>query len=247
MANVVVEAAKAAHVPSKKEMSHAKTIAGKVAREIKSAQYTRKHLFGIEEHAKGELDLMIETLKAKKSKYDSLRKYKLPCVDLEVFSWRWKNGYPKLAIIGLDSPKVSIEVRARRNYNGRNSYTGSSSPRLPDLVMARYKDVVANLTEQAKVRRKTIILETTFTGIIPSATREKILQAKKTFKEVYIVAEAPADKWKIREEEAKEPRRKPSPPNYDPLVVGWDGSNLWLVDQFNLTSLENLVKSEFAV
>lgn len=244
MANVIAEAAKLAEVPSKTELAKAGLFVKKIRVEIEKARDSRRQLFGIEEFAKTDIDAKIERLEAKKKKYESINRYKLPCVDMQIFGWRWKNGWPKLALIGLNSPTVSFKVQCRNV--GYNTYTPFTSPAIPKPIFNLHRDVFETLKTMAKRKRKTIILETNFTGLIPQDTRKKIIQAKKAFKEVYIVAETSAEKWKIREKEATV-IKPPPPTNYDPLVVGWDGNNLWLVDQFDLTTLENYVKSEFTV
>lgn len=77
-----------------------------------------------------------------------------------------------------------------------------------------------------------------FDGAIPQGAREMIKRAMDEFEgRVLLVTEAP--RWRI-DLEVKRP-----PPDPDPLVVGYDGDEAWLVGHFDLTDVEAAIKAEF--
>jgi hypothetical protein len=82
------------------------------------------------------------------------------------------------------------------------------------------------------VSSKETLVEDTFIGLLPCKTREKISKYKGEFQEVFILAEA---HWKVTVVR-----------NPDPLVIGFDGYNFWLIDKFDLTSVEAYAAAEFA-
>ncbi len=74
-------------------------------------------------------------------------------------------------------------------------------------------------------------LTSTFNGIIPQKTKEKVYNAIDYFEdEVYLVAETKPEEWDITK--IKD----------DPLVIGMKNDKAYLIDHFNTTPLENLVK-----
>lgn len=70
--------------------------------------------------------------------------------------------------------------------------------------------------------------ETRFSGKVPQATREKIRSVLRTNDftgdNIFLIYEA---QW--------HPVAVPDP---DPIVAGWDGKNLWIIDVFDLTPVE---------
>jgi hypothetical protein len=79
-----------------------------------------------------------------------------------------------------------------------------------------------------------------FYGIIPEATKERIREADEIFgEEVYLVAETTPEQW-----------RKAQVVSLDPIIVGVYGaeredSACYLVDHFNTTPYEDLIRREF--
>lgn len=98
-----------------------------------------------------------------------------------------------------------------------------------------YHDVVRLL--QGICRRENlrqVSLEARFHGLIPSAVRERIRAVQGHFQDILLVAEPKC--WSL--EKVAQPKR-------DPLVCGWDGANLWLIADFDITDTEEYVKREF--
>ena len=102
-------------------------------------------------------------------------------------------------------------------------------PNLPSTVWARYEDVLTLL--RARAQRSTgrlgHFISVKFTGIIPEDARERILEAQKHFDRIFIIAEP--QNMAIG---------KCSPLPRDPLVVGWDGVNMWYICEFDTTPIE---------
>jgi hypothetical protein len=110
-------------------------------------------------------------------------------------------------------------------------------PILPKEMASCYEDVIETLREKKRVMgsKKGLEWKASYRGVIPDEVKGKIKQARRIFKQVFIVAEP--EKWSLE---------KVTYPPGDPLVVGWDGKLLWLVDSFDTTPLEEYVKLEYA-
>lgn len=210
-----------------------------IAEEISTLEARKKNLFGIEAAAHKELDLSIERLAIRKKSLDSTKRFggKYSKLSLEVFKWRDKNGYPRLAIYGLDSGECrlkSIVVNGNlRSIGLANIYEHTIMPELPAEICVLFNDVYEkrldfNLRE--KGTHSWSAIESHFRGVLPDLVRRKIMSAQTEFEKIYIVAEA---NWEEKSEIKK-----------DPLVIGWDGAHAWLIAAFDLTTLENYIKSE---
>ncbi|MEA2715526.1 MAG: hypothetical protein QOG91_554 [Candidatus Parcubacteria bacterium] len=99
----------------------------------------------------------------------------------------------------------------------------------------------ASLQLHSLVRHR--IATARFTGLIPPKSKEIIRRAEQSplFREVFLLVEV--EEWDIR----KEPKKKSLAQQVwsfileDPLIVGFDGESLWLLDSFDLTTTEALV------
>jgi len=190
---------------------------------------------------------MINTISSKKSEalkrvkqFESLNKLNRYAVfSLEPLAWRDKQGFPRLAVFSLESPNFEITIKGSYDDYGRR-WRRVLEPKLPKDMKECYDDVFRKLSKIAKQARKTTSLRTQFTMLIPQAAKKEIARARKEFKEIFVVAEAPC--WDLKQVAIPKPKPKP-----DPLVVGYDGINYWLITAFDLTSLENYIKAEFCV
>lgn len=167
----------------------------------------------------------------------------------EVFSWRNDKYLPKLAIFGLNSPTCGL--RATNVSEDRDRWT-IEPPHLPWEIGHCFDDVFRGLESgdfgilSNPNHRQYGYLDSwdlneyreivaRFEGFIPDSVREKISTATPVFgNNIFIVAEV--KEW--RSEPTFIARR-------DPLVIGWDGANCWLIDAFDVTPLEALIRSEF--
>jgi len=169
-------------------------------------------------------------------------------LDLTPLQWRTKEGLPLLAIFSLTNGVFSIGACTERqsyldiygNRMWRTSTKRVNTPSLPEPVKACFNDVFARTLKLAR-QKKTIMLSAEFSGIIPLEAKQKIAEARKKFKDVFILAEV--KDWKIEERKATTVKPKPAPiVQGDPLVVGWDGMGFWLITSFDTTSLERYIE-----
>jgi hypothetical protein len=165
-------------------------------------------------------------------------------LSLEPLNWRsnWR-GYPTFALYSLHSPAMVLRSdRAVRNNQGRWLFEPKD---LPEPITEIYHKHQQRLTDGR--------ITTHFQGIIPKSVREDIKKAEPFFTEqydgkaqvggktqIYLIGEA---KWVEGAE--PEPPKVPWHLRLDPLVVGWDGSDLWLISHFDLTSIERYMMDEF--
>lgn len=155
-----------------------------------------------------------------------------PCIGLEPLKWRTEEGWPALAPFPVNGQSVVFTNLDDGWGNARIRATEALKP-----FSKLYTDVFENLAKKRAQRRSEISITATFTGVIPQSTKDKITEASSEFKEqIFVLAEVEA--WKLNEVVI---------PQRDPLVVGYAEENLWLIDQFDLTPLEEYVKREFAV
>jgi len=226
--------------PQQLESKHARI--EEINVQIRRLHEARGRLFGLEQHAATALLARRTELMREVGQLKALAVYgEYPCLGVEALTWRGDKGWPRIALLGLDSPKTTLGVHRTRGYSGDLQYHVKTSPALPPALLACYKDVFDKLRAQAKAAKKSVYLVSEFTGIIPEATRDKIAKAKDKFKTVFVAAEA--KKWDV----VQKPTTVVRPHNADPLVLGWDGNNLWVIDHFDMTSVERYLKNEFTV
>ncbi|MBI2482861.1 hypothetical protein HYV74_01625 [Candidatus Uhrbacteria bacterium] len=146
----------------------------------------------------------------------------------EVLQWRNEQGMPALAPFSPQSDRFTIRVEPDSWNNGPRTI----EPHLPAPVLACYEDVFLKLEERRGRRNVRVEAAVTFTGTIPSDVREAIRAAQQTFSDVRILAEV--ERWQIEE-------HAPPALRTDPLVIGYDGVEFWLIAAFDLTPLEETV------
>lgn len=168
---------------------------------------------------------------------DYLREYRI--FSLEPLKWRNNQGFPRLAVFNITSPNCEFAVVGRREREWeRPRWKQDVTPKLPKEMMDCYKDVLTKLAELAKEAKKTVRLKAQLSIILPDDIRQKIIEVRKQFKEIFIIAEAP--NWSLKQIAIPKPKK-------DPLVVGYDGANYWLVAAFDQTPLEKYIEDEFCV
>ncbi len=230
--------------------------AGRLKRLRVSIERQRKGLFGLEQDAAAEFDEALRRLKieeadaAERAAFSgALKEIRLKVLSLEVFGWRRKkDGLPSLAIFGLDSPVCKFSAARRQRYNDWGVSRGTANsfvttPILPKPLRVYYDDIAKLLQRRRSSgqRLASATISVRFAGVIPPATREKIRKSLPVFDQVFILAEAPD--WKATQ---RRRRVKPVPmPIGDPLVVGYKAGQLFLIDTFDTTPVENYIAQEF--
>lgn len=158
---------------------------------------------------------------------------KYPRLDLSFLNWRRKaDGWPVFAVYDPESPVCVLQVSFSEWGSMRTS-------RFPSEAPGDYSDVFRKIEATMRLEGTTMFdtqtMRSTFKGIIPDATRSLIKQAvaSKEFQYVFIVGEAVWERIDSRE-------------NWDPLVMGVAEGKGWLLDTFDLTPIERIVKAEFS-
>jgi len=181
----------------------------------------------------------VEAVRLSKRLTDIEKLHQYATFSTEPLMWRNRFGFPRLAVFNLNSPYVALSVVASQpDWRGRRTWKRATTPTYPKLILDCYTDVHAAMMLRAKEIKKSIHLKAQFEGLIPTEVKEKIAAAKPHFKEMFLVAETPS--WKV--ETVAIP-----PPNRDPLIVGFDGHNLWLVAAFETTPLERYIQDEWSL
>ena len=72
-------------------------------------------------------------------------------------------------------------------------------------------------------------------GVIPPEIKAQVVKARSQFPDVFLVTESPG--WNVTRQVI----------NHDPLIVGWDGVDFWLIAKFDTTSLEKHIADSWAV
>lgn len=156
---------------------------------------------------------------------------------LDPLRWRTQAGLPQFAIFSIESPECMFAVEVGRQGYSRRHPKEIISPKGLETtgeLLGCFDDVMAMLRQKVirKGSPRGFRLRARYSGIIPDDTRQNIVRAKelKVFHHIFIISEVD---WTIEKIPA------------DPLVTGWDGRKLWLLDKFDTTPLEALVAQTF--
>lgn len=202
----------------------------------------QRSLLGVEMQAKLLLGERINALKQEKlaiTAYEKLPGEKRR-VSNEVLAWRKKeplivSGYPiplpELALFSIDHPTL----RFSSSHRGH----GSFEPGLPSGFHQYYQDLrdqVVRPSQDSFGYVVTSTLTATFSGVIPADTRQKIAEVRSSevFSDIRMLAEA---EWAYDE--------VPEPLYADPIVVGIIGEEMWVIDIFDPTPIEEYIAREF--
>lgn len=238
--NAIAECIRIARKADLTEVQAAPTRVTEIGALIVKAEERKRTLFGVEKNVVAPLNAKIKELHDEKERFSCLSRFgQFPQLDLSSLSLRDEHGWPRVALIGLDSPKVQFAVIG--TYGNLNQWSRRFQPTLPKPLRDCYMDVMEALRKLAIEKKQSAFLATEYVGLIPESTRQKIITAKESFDEVFILAEV--EDWDLSFETVPKPR----PRKVDPLIVGFDGKNLWVVDHFDLTPVEQYIKDEFCV
>lgn len=243
MQGVLAECLIGAHVATPKQIEIAPAKLAEAEEVLGRAEQKLKNLLGFELGARAALEERINKLKQQKRNLQLVAKYgALGRLSLEPLRWLNKKGRPKLVVMTLDSPRFQLSADLFR-YVGQIKWNAELklAPKLPKLLCECYDKALKNLESEAKKRKKSLYLETGYTGLIPDEVCARIQEAKQYFGDnIFIIAEA--KNWSLTVEE---PRTLSNPSDGDPIAVGFDGNALWIIDIFDLSSIERFAVSEF--
>ena len=167
----------------------------------------------------------VEALSAQK-----LRKLQFPPISLDALrKFRTKEGWPAIVIFSLRSPTFEVI------YDPQDD-TLTMNPRLQYPLWQCFEDLKKPLRDYLKKHVKktragyyrSVRLKTEFDGLIPNDIRDQILAAMPLFKDIFLLAEQ--QEWSVDISRPIEIG--------DPLLVGWDGSGLSLLAEFDTTPVE---------
>ncbi len=165
-----------------------------------------------------ELDVRLRALRSGRLPFPVIDREKLE----EVLRWRGADKMPALAPFSINHD----EFRLSTHWNNQ------VRPSLPAGLNSCYEDVVRHLNEKRRGRDIDISVSVNFQGFIPNEIRRLIVDVQKQFQGIRVLAEV--SQWKTQE--FQRPRLDP-----DPLVIGWDGEEFFLLAAFDLTPLEAAV------
>jgi hypothetical protein len=234
-----------AEYPKMGDMGDIEEKIGLIDKKIVEAEVYRKTLFGFENLAINGIAQQVGELEKQKVKLRNQINYNgLPKLSLEPLKWRDKNGWPRLALFGLESPVCSLRVEGywsdkwfRSEWKPYSKiYSG-----MPTELLQYYDDVKQKLYDLCAQHKADVTLRCSYSGVFPLSTRHKIHDNMDKFKRLYLLTEA--TDWQVVMTE----KPKPTLELADPLLVGWDGESLWLIDHFELTPIERLIAAEFTV
>lgn len=233
----VMERAKAATSPVICDLDYYE-----ISNELARLNRERQSLFGVEELAARHVASRISTMKQsliKVKAHQKLEGQTLQKLSPEVLTWRKKdyiesNGcvvpVPELAMFSLDDANFSLRTSGWTDWR--------CTPDLPQALTLQYQDVFTALNglDAKSHYRMGHALIATFTGVIPAETKKKISAAKdsKAFSSIHLVAEAD---WTLD--------IHPNPYYADPIVVGLVNDEMWVIDVFDPTPLEEYAAREF--
>ncbi len=141
---------------------------------------------------------------------------------------------------------LEIELKLLKALKVLGVHGSSAEPQEDQFGGRIYLSDLKNIPYETQDKYLKFEFESEFNGILPKKTRQKIKEAEKYFdkNELYIIPETKPKEWKFNLIEMPEIYVNFS--GYgDPLIVGVKEKNYHLIDHFNTTPLENLVKDNF--
>lgn len=199
----------------------------------------RNSLFGVEAEADLALLDKINELQSKQRKARAFHRFDGEKLRLsnEVLTWRKPEllasvPQPEVGLFGLGMASITLNSEWERN--------GKCNPKLPHGITTLYADVfeAPSRLNQVYGFRSTHHLMATFSGVIPLETKEKIrdVQDRRIFSDIRLLAET---EWKLD--------IQPNPFYADPIVVGLVEDEMWVIDIFDPTPLEDYIAKEFVI
>lgn len=240
------------------EPAHARQQLHTIQRKIVGLRDKRQELIGFESPLASRMDEELAQLEKRKAELkDYANGPSLPCLDFNALRlrnhWQYKHSrsgryydlpLPQIGLFDVDSP--ICQFRMTEKVFPWRRYVKGTTPELPPVLARCYNDVFNVMLQIAKKEQPTgikVSIQGGCSGLIPEPTRKKIKEAETQFERVFIATEMKPENWELKVTPA--PVIKYHDP--DPLVLGFDGKNLWIIDQFDLTPTEQYIKDEFSV
>lgn len=217
MSEILDKAIKCLKQTSIQEIEESKKILSPLTKNIIKLEGLIEDLFGCEHEAKIRYKLELENLKKQQKQLQNCITIGglFPILDLEPLKWRNEKDLPHLVLFSLNDPVFYIKCEP---YHHSEIY-----PVVPEQIEKCYDDIRRRYYRYSQLNDTYHKIQCSFKGLIPLETKEKIKKYKDLFEEIFIIAE---------------PEWESASTDEDPLIVGWDGFNLWLVDKFDVSSIE---------
>lgn len=200
-------------------------------------------LLPIEKNAKESLQERIE--EARKDVHQRAIGY--PRLSLEPLKWRHKNGLPKLVLMSLNFPSISF---IGSYSHGQEHET--MNVEYPARVRECYNDVFSLAKSYCWRNGAKMQYTFHFDGMIPDSARVSIAEAIKSgkFDSIWLLVESPEEAWETRRTKPITRRQvlkeKIASIELDPVVIGEAHGALYVIDRFDLTTVEQYVVDEFS-
>lgn len=177
----------------------------------------------IEDDLRAQLNRRINALDIALACVDLPRTYMQ--LDLSFLRWDWgRRKYPRFAVFRTSGHALCALELSRHPFSGAPRVHGA-----PDFYCQAHEDLPRQWLGRGD---NTVTLRCHFTGALPVGTRDRIKRATGLFNnEVFIVQDTHWKDWKA--EKIRAPR--------DPLVFGMKSGCAWLIDQFDVTPVEDYI------
>lgn len=234
MANAIREALQQAErIPARGVRKKAVEVSG----QIKLGEELESKMLGIESRASAEIKTRLQQMRIEQMSLDNFLKLKTRHhrLSLAPLTWRNKDGWPRLVVFDIGSPTFELSANGTRGrWDDRFRFRTEVKPKLPSAIASCYKDVLARLLNEARKLKKSVQITFQFEGVIPKDVRNRIHEIRKQrlFKNIYVIAEP--GRFTVKKTNIKPVVSLKG----DPLVVGFDGENLWLIADFDTTTVE---------
>ena len=223
------------------ELTTVETVAGE--EHLHALLEMQKALLPIEEHAKADLQERI------KSAHQDVHQQKIgfPRMSLEPLKWRHKNGLPMLVLMSLNSPNVTFSgwYQHDMEHDGINI-------EYPTMIHNCYQDVLDKAKSYCWRNGARVEYSFTFEGLIPDSARVSIAEAIKSgkFDSMWLLVDAPEEAWGTKRKKPISRREvvkeKIKSIELDPVVIGKAHEAFYVIDRFDLTTVEQYVVDEFS-
>lgn len=168
-------------------------------------------------------------------------------ISLEFLTMKDVQGYPRFAVYNLKNKTCFIEIKTQTGTSGYVEDSVWFSETIPHFCHPYITKIGTSIAKTylhpkyfsifGSNRTYKLTLCQEFMSIIPSEVKEKIAEAKPDMESFAIICESAG--WKVNETVTKLPKYT------DPLVIGWSAEQSYLIDSFDMTSIEEWITQEF--
>lgn len=174
----------------------------------------------------------------------------LPIINTGILDLRDDEDRPRITLFPLTAAELTIRVRFIRSYQGTRRVT-TISPSIPHELEIFFQPLIerlftwlSGLDEDKNWHMVTegISIKSTFSGLLPKATRARIRHAVSYFGEANVLLVAEVTTWY----KGKEKWQINKPP-LTVIVAGWDGKQLRMIDSFQPIPYATVAAGKFTV